>query len=62
MADDYGREPLAGKLVAANAERVIIARTDPQLGRMHLHVPACRFHSGTRLNNSFEGRASRARQ
>jgi glutathione S-transferase len=43
MADDYGREPLAGKLVAANAERVIIARTDPQLGRMHLHVPRAGF-------------------
>jgi hypothetical protein len=43
MADDYGREPLAGKLVAANTERVIIARTDPQLGRMHLHVPRAGF-------------------
>jgi glutathione S-transferase len=43
MADDYGREPLAGKLVAATAERVIIARSDPQLGRMHLHVPRAGF-------------------
>jgi len=43
MADDYGREPLAGKLVAANAERVIVARTDPQLGRLHLHVPRAGF-------------------
>jgi glutathione S-transferase len=43
MADDYGREPLAGKLVAANAERIIIARTDPALGRLHLHVPRVGF-------------------
>ncbi len=43
MADDYGREPLAGTLVAANQERVIIARTDPALGRLHLHVPRVGF-------------------
>jgi hypothetical protein len=43
MADDYGREPLAGKLVAATTERIIIARTDPALGRMHLHVPRVGF-------------------
>jgi glutathione S-transferase len=43
MADDYGRDPLAGKLVAANQDRVIIARTDPQLGRLHLHVPRMGF-------------------
>jgi hypothetical protein len=39
MADDYGREPLAGTLVAVNAERIIIARMDAALGRLHLHVP-----------------------
>jgi glutathione S-transferase len=38
-ADDYGRDPLAGTLVAANARRVVIARDEPSLGRMHLHVP-----------------------
>jgi glutathione S-transferase len=43
MADDYGREPLAGKLVAANADRVIIERRDPGLGRLHLHVPRMGF-------------------
>jgi hypothetical protein len=43
MADDYGREPLAGTLVAANTERVIIARSDPALGRLHLHVPRMGF-------------------
>jgi hypothetical protein len=43
MADDYGREPLAGKLVAANTERVIIERSDAVLGRLHLHVPRMGF-------------------
>ncbi len=43
MADDYGREPLKGKLVAANQDRVIIERTDPALGRLHLHVPRMGF-------------------
>ena len=38
-ADDYGRDPIAGTLVAANARRVVIAREDPALGRLHLHVP-----------------------
>ena len=43
MADDYGREPLAGTLVAANQERVILERSDPTLGRLHLHVPRMGF-------------------
>ena len=43
MADDYGREPLPGKLVAATPERVIIERSDPKLGRLHLHVPRAGF-------------------
>jgi glutathione S-transferase len=39
MADDYGRDPIAGTLVAANARRVVIAREDPALGRLQLHFP-----------------------
>ncbi len=39
MADDYGRDPIAGTLVAANAERVVIARDAGDLGRLHLHFP-----------------------
>jgi glutathione S-transferase len=39
MADDYGREPIVGKLIAANEDRVIIARTDPALGNMAIHTP-----------------------
>ncbi|MGH7025645.1 MAG: glutathione S-transferase family protein [Caulobacteraceae bacterium] len=38
-ADDYGRDPVLGRLVAANRERVTIAREDPKLGRLHVHFP-----------------------
>lgn len=38
-ADDYGRDPIAGVLVAANRERVVIARDDPDLGALHVHFP-----------------------
>jgi glutathione S-transferase len=39
MADDYGRDPIPGTLVAANASRVVIAREDPALGRLQVHFP-----------------------
>jgi glutathione S-transferase len=38
-ADDYGRDPIAGTLVAANLARVVIAREDPAVGRLHVHFP-----------------------
>ena len=38
-ADDYGRDPIAGALVAANAARIVVAREDPALGRIQVHVP-----------------------
>jgi glutathione S-transferase len=38
-ADDYGRDPIAGTLVAATLERVTIARDDPQVGRVNVHFP-----------------------
>ncbi|MCA3736231.1 MAG: glutathione S-transferase family protein [Phenylobacterium sp.] len=39
MADDYGRDPIAGALVAARPDRLILARETPDLGRLHLHFP-----------------------
>ena len=39
MADDYGRDPIDGTLVGANAERVTVARADERLGRLHVHFP-----------------------
>jgi len=38
-ADDYGRDPVAGTLVALDAERVVIARDTRDLGRLHVHFP-----------------------
>lgn len=38
-ADDYGRDPIGGTLVAATPERVVIAREDPALGRLNVHFP-----------------------
>ncbi|HEY2709960.1 MAG TPA: glutathione S-transferase family protein [Caulobacteraceae bacterium] len=38
-ADDYGREPIEGTLVAINAARVVVARADPALGRLQSHFP-----------------------
>jgi len=38
-ADDYGRDRITGTLVAANAERVVIAREDADLGALHVHFP-----------------------
>jgi len=43
MADDYGRDPIPGTLVAANRERVVIARDEPVLGRLNLHFPRAGF-------------------
>ncbi len=39
MADDYGRDPIAGALVAATPARIVIERDEPGLGRLHLHFP-----------------------
>ena len=43
MADDYGREPITGSLVAANRDRVVISRQDPALGSLQLHFPRVGF-------------------
>jgi glutathione S-transferase len=38
-ADDYGRDPIAGTLVALTARRIVIARETDELGRLHVHFP-----------------------
>jgi glutathione S-transferase len=38
-ADDYGRDPLAGTLLALDARRIVIGREDPRVGRVNLHLP-----------------------
>ena len=39
MADDYGRDPISGTLVAARPDRLVLAQETPDLGRLHLHFP-----------------------
>ena len=39
MADDYGRDPIAGALVAATPDRIVIARDSAELGALHIHFP-----------------------
>lgn len=39
MADDYGRDPIAGTLVAANAERIVLSRDAGELGKINVHFP-----------------------
>ena len=39
QADDYGRDPMAGTVVAVTRDRVTLARDAGDLGTLHLHVP-----------------------
>lgn len=39
MADDYGRDPVAGRLVAATPRGVTLSREDPAVGIVHVHFP-----------------------
>lgn len=43
MADDYGRDPVAGTLVAATPRSVTIAREDEAVGAVHVHFPRAGF-------------------
>ncbi len=43
MANDYGRDPISGILLAANRERIVIAREHQQVGRVHVHFPRAGF-------------------
>jgi len=40
---DYGRVPVRGRLVESGCEEIILSRTDPQAGELHLHFPRCGF-------------------
>ena len=46
MADDYGRDRIDGTLVAANAERLVIAQETPDLGTLNLHFPRAGYIAG----------------
>jgi glutathione S-transferase len=38
-ADDYGRDPIEGRLVCLNAERIVVAREAGELDLIHVHFP-----------------------
>ncbi|WP_411286835.1 glutathione S-transferase family protein [Phenylobacterium sp.] len=38
-ADDYGRDPVAGRLVALTADRLVLARECGELDLLHVHFP-----------------------
>lgn len=42
-ADDYGRDPLEGKLVGASEHQISILRQDPELGKIVVHFPRIGF-------------------
>ena len=41
--DDTGRDPVRGTLVAADAEEVVLRRSDPRVGDVHVHFPRAGF-------------------
>jgi glutathione S-transferase len=43
MADDYGRDPIAGDIVRASAQEIAIRRRDPALGDVVVHFPRAGF-------------------
>lgn len=42
-ADDTGRDPVAGTLVAADAEEIVIRRRDERVGDVQIHFPRAGF-------------------
>jgi glutathione S-transferase len=42
-ADDYGRDPIEGVLLAATRDQVVIGQTTKDLGRLNLHFPRVGF-------------------
>jgi glutathione S-transferase len=43
MADDYGRDPIAGELVSSSAQHVAIKRSDDRVGEVVVHFPRAGF-------------------
>lgn len=45
-ADDYGRDPIEGTLVAATPGRIVLSRETPELGRTQVHFPRAGYVVG----------------
>jgi glutathione S-transferase len=43
MADDYGRDAIAGEVVCSSAQEIAIRRTDPLVGEVVVHFPRAGF-------------------
>ncbi len=43
MADDYGRDPIAGELVSSSAQHIALKRADPRVGEVVVHFPRAGF-------------------
>jgi hypothetical protein len=41
--DDTGKEPVAGEIVRSDAQEIVIRRTDPWVGDVHVHFPRAGF-------------------
>jgi glutathione S-transferase len=46
MADDYGRDRIEGRLVAANPERIVLSRDDEVAGTVRVHFPRTGYLAG----------------
>jgi glutathione S-transferase len=42
-ADDTGRDPVRGELVAANDQEIVVRIENPQVGEVHIHFPRAGF-------------------
>jgi len=42
-ADDYGRDPVAGAMIFANAQEIAIRRSAPEVGEVAVHFPRAGF-------------------
>lgn len=42
-ADDYGKDPVVGRLLAWTADKVVIRHTEPSVGDVNLHFPRAGF-------------------
>lgn len=42
-ANDYGRDPVAGELVAIDDDAIVLRRHDPAVGTVHVHFPRVGF-------------------
>jgi glutathione S-transferase len=42
-ANDYGRDPIAGELLAIDDMRIVLRRSDERVGTVHLHFPRIGF-------------------